>query len=588
MDLKSIHSPKDIKNLSVDELPALADELRVALLKKLAAHGGHIGPNLGFLEATVALHYVFNAPEDKLVFDVSHQTYVHKMLTGRIDAFINPADYDKVTGFTSPDESPYDLFTIGHTSTSISLASGLAKARDLKAEDYNVVAVIGDGSLSGGEALEGLDSAAEAHSNFIVVVNDNDMSIAENHGGIYANLAELRATNGKSPDNFFRTLGYRYVYVGEGNDIPTLVAAFQAVKNTKHPVVVHIHTEKGHGYVPAVEHKEDFHFGAPFNLADGSPKNADDSLSYSDLFARYMLERIDRDPRTVVLTAGTPGVLSFGPEERAQAGKHFWDLGIAEQDAVGSAAGLAKGGMRPCFGVVSSFIQRAYDQLSQDVAINRLPVVINVFYGSIIGMTDVTHLGWFATPMIANIPNWVCLAPTNAEEYLAMLDWAMEQTENPVAVFVPGGGLVHSDRTLMKDFGSKRFETVRKGSKVAIVGVGSMLETALKAADILSTQGVNATVINPRIISELDEQTLQDLLQDHSLTVTVEETCTAGGFGEKVAAFYGSTAMHTLSLGAPKQFLDRYNIGKVLEQWSLTPATLAEQALTEITAADII
>lgn len=574
MELKDIKSPADIKKLTVDELTPLADQLRVALLKKLADHGGHIGPNLGFLEATVALHYVFDAPDDKIVFDVSHQTYVHKMLTGRIDAFINPSDYDKVTGFTAPQESPYDLFTIGHTSTSVSLASGLAKARDLKSERYNVVAVIGDGSLSGGEALEGLDSAVEMHGNFIVVVNDNDMSIAENHGGLYANLAELRATDGKAENNFFRTLGYDYVYVADGNDIKALVDAFRFVKDSTRPVVVHICTEKGHGFVPAVEHKESFHFGGPFNLADGTPKNGGGE-GYSDYFARYMLERIDRDPRTVVLCAGTPGVLSFGPQERAQAGKHFWDLGIAEQDAVGTAAGLAKGGMRPCFGVVSSFIQRAYDQLSQDVAINNLPVVLNVFYASIIGMTDVTHLGWFATPMISNIPGWVCLAPTNVEEYVAMLDWAMEQTEHPVAVFVPGGGLVHSSRPLNKDFALNTFETVRRGSRVAILGVGSMLETALKAADILSTQGIDATVINPRFISGVDDWTLDSLAADHQLVVTVEETCTAGGFGEKVAAYYGPTSVRTLALGAPKEFLDRYNIADTLARLSLTPATLA-------------
>lgn len=577
MELKDIKSPADIKKLTVGELTPLADELRVALLKKLAAHGGHIGPNLGFLEATVALHYVFNAPEDKLVFDVSHQTYVHKMLTGRMDAFINPADYNNVTGFTSPDESPYDLFTIGHTSTSISLASGLAKARDMKDEKHNVVAIIGDGSLSGGEALEGLDSAAEAHSNFIVVVNDNDMSIAENHGGLYDNLARLRATDGKAENNFFRSLGYDYLYVADGNDIPSLVEAFRKVKDSQRPIVVHICTEKGHGFVPAVEHKEDFHFGGPFNLADGSPKGDGGGEDYSDYFVRYMLERIDRDPQTIVLTAGTPGVLAFGPEERAQAGRNFWDLGIAEQDAVGTAAGLAKGGMRPCFGVVSSFIQRAYDQLSQDVAINRLPVVLNVFYGSIIGMTDVTHLGWFATPMIANIPGWICLAPTNAEEYIAMLDHAMNQREKPVAIFVPGGALIHSTRTLDKDFTPNTYEVIRRGSCVAIIGVGSMLETSLKAADILSAQGIDATVINPRFISGLDEKTLTDLLEKHQLVVTVEETCTSGGYGEKIAAFYGTTPMQTLSLGAPKEFLDRYNIGDILAKWSLTPPTLSEK-----------
>lgn len=586
MTLSDIHSPADIKKLSIDELTELSDRLRDVLLHKLSDHGGHIGPNLGFLEATVALHYVFNAPEDKIVFDVSHQTYVHKMLTGRIDAFLNPADYDKVTGFTNPDESPYDLFTIGHTSTAPALASGIAKARDLRAEKFNVVAVIGDGSLSGGEAFEGLDTGAELGSNFIVVVNDNDMSIAENHGGLYDNLARLRATKGTAPDNYFKALGYDYIYVDQGNDLRSLIDAFRTVKDSEKPIVVHLHTEKGHGYVPAVVHKEDFHFGPPFNLADGSPKHTDSQESYSDLFARYMLERMDRRPDTVVLTAGTPGVLGFGPEERAQAGKNFIDVGIAEQDAVGMAAGLAKGGVRPCFGVVSSFVQRAYDQLSQDVAINRQPVVLNVLYGSVIGMTDVTHLGWFATPMIADIPGWICLAATNAEEYIAMLDWAMNQTAHPVAVFVPGGQLIHSNRTLLDNFDAiNSFEMIRPGSKVAIIGVGSMLQTAVGAADLLAQQGLHATVINPRFISGLDTQLLDSLRQDHQLVVTVEETCLAGGFGEKVAAYYGPTPMRTLALGAPREFLDRYSISAVLKEWSLTPDTLAAKILTTLSNA---
>lgn len=580
MDINDIKSPKDIKGLSVEELAPLADDLRVALLKKLSAHGGHIGPNLGFLEPTIALHYVFNAPEDKIVFDVSHQTYVHKMLTGRIAAFTDPAKFDDVTGFTNPKESPYDLFTIGHTSTGVSLASGLAKARDLEGKKYNVIAVVGDGALSGGLAFEGLDAAAELGSNFIVVVNDNDMSIAENHGGLYDNLALLRETKGAAPNNYFKALGYDYIYVDRGNDLAALVDAFRAVKDSEKPVVVHLNTLKGHGYVPAEVRKEDFHFGAPFNLSDGSPKTPDTAESYNEIFACYMLERINRDPRTVVLTAGTPGAIGFGPEARAQAGKHFVDTGIAEQDAVSMGAGLAKGGMRPCFGVVSSFVQRAYDQLSQDVAIDRNPLVLSVFFNGAMGMTDVTHLGWFASPMIADIPNWVCLAPTNVEEYMAMLDWAMAQTENPVMVLVPGGKVIHSDRTLKTDYDQlDTFETVRSGSKVAFIGVGAMLQVAEGAADELKKQGIDATVINPRFVSGLDEKMLRDLEKDHTVVVTLEDTCLAGGFGEKVAAFYGPTSMKTVALGVPREFLDRYNPKDLMKACSLTPTGAAKRAL---------
>lgn len=583
LQLKDIHSPADIKALPIDQLPDLADRLRVALLKKLSAHGGHIGPNLGFLEATVALHYVFNAPADKLVFDVSHQTYVHKMLTGRIEAFLDPAKYDDVTGYTNPGESPYDLFTVGHTSTSVALAGGLAKARDLLGGTENVIAIIGDGSLSGGEAFEGLDTGADLNSNFIVVVNDNDMSIAENHGGIYADLALLRRTNGTAEPNFFKAMGYDYLYVAEGNDIPTLIKAFESVKDSKKPVVVHVHTIKGHGYVPAEEHKEDFHFGGPFDLATGNPTNESSAEDYSDIFARHMLLRLDRKPDMALITAGTPGVLGFGPEERAQAGRRFIDVGIAEQDAVALGAGLAKGGIRPCFGVVSSFIQRSYDQLSQDVAINNLPLVLNVFYGSVMGMTDVTHLGWFTLPLIANIPNWVCLAPTNIEEYLAMLDWAMDQTVHPVMVLTPGGNPVHSTRPVATDYSDlNKAEMVREGSKVTIIGVGCMLSVALGAADLLHDKGIDATVINPRYVSGLDEQMLTSLLPAHQLTVTVEDGCLAGGYGEKVAAFFGPTPMRTLAVGIPREFLDRYNIRATLAANALTPDTLAARILSSL------
>lgn len=586
LNLSEIHSPADIKGLNNEDLVMLADRLRDALLKKLSLRGGHIGPNLGFLEATVALHYVFDAPKDKIVFDVSHQSYVHKMLTGRMEAFINPNSYDSVTGYTNPTESEYDLFTVGHTSTAPSLASGLAKARDLAGDSFNVVAVIGDGSLSGGQAFEGLDAAAELNSNFIVVINDNEMSIAENHGGIYENLALLRQTKGTAPLNYFKTLGYDYLYVDNGNDIAELIKAFRSVKGSKRPVAVHVHTLKGHGYMPASTQKELFHYGAPFNLADGSPKSPDTTEDYSDLFVHYMLERIERRPDTVVITAGTPGAIGFGQQERERAGKHFIDTGIAEQDAVGMGAGLAKGGMRPCFGVVSSFIQRAYDQLSQDVAINNLPLVLNVTHASVIGMTDVTHLGWFATPLIANIPGWVCLAPTNAEEYLGMLDWAMEQTVHPVALFVPGGQLVHSNRPLPHDYDAiNTFELVRSGAEVAIIGVGSMLNTSLSAADILTASGINATVINPRFISGIDTDMLNQLLNNHRLTVTVEETSLSGGFGEKVAAFYGNTPMRTIALGAPRKFLDRYSVSDVLKQWGLTPDTLAQRIVSALSQA---
>ena len=506
---------------------------------------------------------------------MSHQTYIHKMLTGRVDAFLNPEKYDDVTGYTNPGESEYDLFTIGHTSTAVSLAGGIAKGRDLLGDDYNVVALVGDGSLSGGEAFEGLDEGATLGSNFIVVVNDNEMSIAENHGGLYGNLAALRESDGKCSDNYFTALGYDYLYVGDGNDISALIEAFKAVKDTKKPVVVHIHTDKGHGYAPAEQHKEQFHFSAPFDLATGQVKGGDYE-NYSDIFAEEMLRQMKADPKVCVLTAGTPGVLGFGPDLRKEAGRQFIDVGIAEQEAVAMASGIAKAGARPCFGVVSSFIQRAYDQLSQDVAINGQPAVLNIFYGSVMGMTDVTHLGWFDIALISNIPGWVYLAPATVEEYLAMQRWAMAQTAYAVAIRIPGGAVVHSNEPVQEDYSElNKFLTVRQGSGVAIIGAGSMLGVAEQAADILARRGKNVTVINPRYLSGLDTELLDELLKDHQQVITLEDGVLDGGFGEKVARYYGPTDMKVNCLGVEKKFLDRYSPKELLAASGLTAEAVA-------------
>ena len=580
MELSKIKSPADIRTMSIDELKELCDQLRKAFLIKISNHGGHVGPNLGLVEATVALHYVFNTPQDKIVYDVSHQTYIHKMLTGRMGAFLDPAKYDEVTGYTNPNESEYDLFTIGHTSTAVSLSGGIAKGRDLLGEKYNVVALVGDGSLSGGEAFEGLDEGATLNSNFIVVVNDNNMSIAENHGGLYDNLAKLRATDGRAEDNYFRTLGYDYIYVGDGNDVEALVEAFRKVKDTNHPVVVHIHTDKGHGYKPAEEHKEAFHYSGPFDLETGKTKSEDNSESYDDIFAQEMLAEMKADPKVCVLTAGTPGVLAFGPERRKEAGRQFIDVGIAEQEAAAMASGIAKAGGRPCFGVVSSFIQRAYDQLSQDISINKTPVVLNIFYGTVLGMTDVTHLGWFDIALISNIPGWVFLAPTNVEEYLSMQRWAMAQTEYPVAIRIPGGEVRHAEGSVQTDWSDlNKFSIERKGSEVAIIGAGTFLLLALQTADLLEKNGIKATVINPRYLSGLDSEMLEKLKNDHRLVITVEDGVLDGGFGEKVAHYYGTSDMKVANYGLTKKFADRYNYQQILTDNRLTAPQIAEDVL---------
>ncbi len=583
MNLNDIHSPKDIKNLDLSQLKELSAQLRDSLLTKLSRHGGHIGPNLGVVELTVALHRVFDAPKDKLVFDVSHQSYVHKMLTGRIEAFTVPAHYDDVTGYTCPRESEYDLFEIGHTSTSVSLATGLAKARDLQGGNENVIAIIGDGSLSGGEAFEGLDFGAELGSNFIVVVNDNDMSIAENHGGLYENLRQLRETDGKCETNYFRSLGYDYRFVPYGNDIESLIAALTEVKGIDHPIVVHVATQKGKGYAPAEEHREQFHYGAPFDIPTGNPLNISQRANYADIFADYMLDRMKKDNTVVTITAGTPSVIGFTPDRRIEAGRQFVDVGIAEEQAVAMLSGLAKGGAKPVFGVASTFIQRAYDQISQDLCINSNPGVITIFYGSVFGMNDMTHLGFFDISLLSNIPNLVYLAPTCKEEYIAMLGWAIDQNEHPVVVRVPDMAVIETNREYPTDYSDLNKNVVeRKGSRIAIIGVGSFLPLASQATDILATKGIEATLINPRFLSGLDTDLLTSLLDDHETVITLEDGIIDGGYGQKVASFYGNTNMKVLNRGLRKKFLDRYNANEIVTECHLTPELIAADAIATL------
>ncbi len=580
IDLQKINSPADIRNMDENELKSLAAALRRPLLDKLSAHGGHVGPNLGMIEAIIALHYVFNTPDDKIVFDVSHQTYPHKMITGRMAAFTDPNHYDDVTGYTNPRESEYDLFSLGHTSSAIALASGIAKARDLRGGKENVVAVIGDGSLSGGVAFEGLDYGATLGTNFIVVVNDNDMSIAENHGGIYADLRLLRNTNGTADNNLFRAMGYAYRYVHYGNDIPSLIKMFRSVKDIDHPVVVHINTMKGMGLPVAEAHKERFHYSAPFDLKTGaslsSPAAATEPEDYADIFANHLLMRMKERPELVAITAGTPGSIGFGPGRRKEAGRQFVDVGIAEQQAVAMASGLAKGGARPVVGIVSTFLQRAYDQFSQDIALNRQPATFVVFYGSMFGMNDETHLGFFDLGLLSNIPDLLVLTPTCKEEFLAMLRWSEDQTKQPVVIRVPGGE-VRSDSSIKitDDYSQPDYEIVREGSRVALIGVGTFLPTMKEAAELLSTNGLDPMVINPREVSQLDKTTL-DQLRNFDVIVTAEDGIIDGGYGQKVASYFGDAKVKVINLGLPKQFRNRYNAAELQHECNLTPEQIAE------------
>lgn len=578
MYLENINGPSDVKKLTIEEMNKLAAEMREALLKRASIHGGHFGPNFGMVEATIALHYVFESPEDKMVYDVSHQTYPHKMLTGRKDAYLYEEHYDDVSGYSNPHESEHDFFNVGHTSTSVSLACGLAKARDLKGGKGNVIAVIGDGSLSGGEALEGLDFASELKSNLIIVVNDNDMSIAENHGGLYGNLKLLRETDGKAECNFFKAMGLDYVYVGNGNDIGALIDAFKSVKDAGKPVVVHIVTLKGKGYKPAEEDKETWHWHMPFDIKTGKPLMDSDGEDYSSVTAEYLLDKMKKDKSVVAITSATPTVMGFTADKRHEAGSQFVDVGIAEETAVALASGIAAGGGKPVYGVYSSFIQRTYDQLSQDLCINNNPATIIVYAASVYGMNDVTHLGIYDIPMISNIPNLVYLAPTTKEEYLAMLEWSIEQNEHPVAIRVPGGEMISDGKKVSKDFSElNRYEITEKGSKIAIIGLGSFYGLACKTAkEIESRTGVKATLINPYYITGTDDELLESLKADHDVVITLEDGMLDGGFGEKIARFYGNSDVKVLNYGLKKEFLDRYDVNEVLKENHLTPAQIAD------------
>lgn len=578
MYIEKINRPTDVKNLNSEQLHILADEMRQALLQKLSKHGGHFGPNLGMVEATIALHYVFNSPTDKIVYDVSHQSYPHKMLTGRKDAFLYEDKYDDVSGYSNPDESDHDFFTIGHTSTSVSLACGLAKGRDLKGDSENIIAVIGDGSLSGGEALEGLDFASELNSNLIIVVNDNDMSIAENHGGLYKNLKQLRDTDGKSECNLFKSIGLDYVFVKDGNDIDSLITAFEQVKDSTDPVVVHICTQKGKGYKIAEENKENWHYCGPFNLETGkSDMSQDGGEDYSSMTADILLKKMKEDKTVVGITSATPTVFGFTEDKRKEAGSQFVDVGIAEETAVALASGIAKSGGKPVYGVYSTFIQRTYDQLSQDLCINNSPATILVYWASVYGMNDVTHLGIYDIPMMSNIPNLVYLAPTTKEEYLAMLDWSIEQNDHPVAIRVPIS-VVSDGKKVTKDFSKlNEYEVTQNGSKIAIVALGSFYSVGAKTAEIIENKtDVKPTLINPIYITGTDDKLLEQLKENHDIVITVEDGVLDGGFGEKIARFYGNSDVKVLNYGLKKEFLDRYNPEGIVKANRLTPEQIAE------------
>ena len=581
MYLETIKSPADIKNYTAEQRRVLAQEMRDALLKRASIHGGHFGPDFGVIEAIIALHTVFDSPTDKIVYDVSHQCYPHKMLTGRVEAYIDEDKYDEVSGYTNPEESPHDLFNVGHTSTSISLASGLAKARDLAGRRENVIALIGDGSMSGGEALEGLNVVGELDTNFIIVFNDNDQSIAENHGGMYRKFKELRETNGTAEDNLFRAMGLDYRYVANGNDCEALIAAFSAVRDSEKPVVVHIHTQKGKGYKFAEENRESWHYRMPFDIETGALKHPYTD-PYQEATKTFLKEQAEANPNFVFLAAATMGGIVLNPADRAELGSHYVDVGIAEEHAVAMASGLARGGARPIFGMYSTFFQRVYDQMAQDVAINNSPAVFLSVGASIYYMNDVTHLGFFDIPIFANIPNLVFLAPASLDEYKAVLRWSVAQTSHPVMIRMPVGGYEESPYDVRTDYSDlNTYQVVQEGAEIAIIGVGNFAALASEAAALLEKEGIQATVVNPIFLSGLDTTLLKRLKEKHRLILTLEDGILDGGFGQKIAAYYGmDTQISVRNYGLSKAFHDRYSASELARAHHLTAEQIAADTLS--------
>ncbi|KRL83181.1 1-deoxy-D-xylulose-5-phosphate synthase [Ligilactobacillus equi] len=577
--LNKISKPADLKGLTLSQLQQLADEGRQLVVEKDAAIGGHVGPNLGAAEATLAFHYVFDSPQDKIVWDISHESYIHKMLTGRKEGFLDPDHYFDVTGYTSPDESEHDFFTVGHTSTSVALATGMARARDVKGEKGNIVAFIGDGSLSGGLAFEGLNNAATLNSNIIIVVNDNQMSIAENHGGLYRVLDELRASNGTSANNPFKAMGFDYRYVADGNNLADMIAAFKAVKDLNHPVVLHINTLKGKGYQPAIDNKMAFHWHAPFDIETGEPK-AKRQPTYWDAVLAELDQQIAAGQPIVALNSAIPGAFGL----KAFQAKHpdrYVDTGIAEQDAITEAAGLAKNGARPVVFQNSTFLQRAYDQLAHDVTLNDLPVVM-LITSSGISAASKTHLAIFDIPYLTSLPNLEYLQASNQEELISMLQWALRQTDHPVAIRVPSGPVVHGFAA-HDTYAPLQYNTIQKGSKVALLGLGKFLALAEETAAKLGEHGIEATVINPMSASTLDVKALDALKADHSLVATFEDGSLAGGFGEHVAAYLGDSNLKVLNFGAKKAYSDNTPVADLYQEFHLTAELATQDILAQLT-----
>jgi 1-deoxy-D-xylulose-5-phosphate synthase len=619
--IEGINSPKDLQCCTLKEIPQLDDEIRNAIIRFCTTHGGHLGSNLGAVELTIALHYVFDSPVDRIIFDVSHQCYTHKILTGRKAAFCDPTAYGSVSGFTCPSESPHDHFNLGHTGTSISLANGMALARSQAGQRHRIIAVIGDGSLSSGTAFEGLNCASQLEGQLIIVCNDNEMAIDENVGGLYANLAELRKTRGNGEHNIFKDLGFDYRYVEEGNDAVTLIRAFDAVKDLNHPVVMHIHTRKGLGIdnakLPGLHegHDHNNHWCNPITSINPSCAAESDQSNarrvYGSMAMESLLRRFNDDSSLMVISPATSGSNGILPEFQRAAGDHYLDVGIAEEHAISLACGIAAGGGKPIVATSSTFFQRSYDQIQQEMCLNGCAVTLLAFATGISG-TDSSHSGAFDIPLLSNIPDLTCLAPTSGTQLLDMLTWASGPAKRPVLIRMPGEEVLAHERSkgialapdkavdlwqhndpphanpLPESHPWSRYRMIHAGSDVALLGLGDAQILAMEVARLLRSTGKtaadttqelnlsNPTIIDPQQYSTLDTMTLEQLRRRHRLVVTFEDSQLNGGWGQRICSYYAGTSMRVMPVGAEMRFTDRVTLPELKRLYGMDASSIVD------------
>ena len=567
MELTDIQIPSDLRDCSIAELEVIAQHIRNLIIHRTSHIGGHIGSSPGATDIIVALHHVFGLDDAQFIFDISHQSYAHKILTGRHEGFKNIDKFHTISGYSNPAESTHDAFHLGHASTSLSLACGLMIGRDLQHRTHPIIAMIGDGALSGGEAYEALNHLSTMSSQCLIIINDNEQSIAENHGGLYTHLQQLRETNGESPNNIFKALGFSYRYIDDGNSLTSLIHAVKNCKDEITPTVLHIHTTKGYGYDKAIANPEGFHNPSGFDIDTGETKKRYTN-SYESIVAKQLIDTLEQNKATCIVTAATPGGFCLTKDIREKLGAQYIDVGIAEEHATTLLAGIAHNGGTPILPIYSTFLQRAYDQIINDLCINNSNALILVYRASIYGNKDMTHLGFNDISMLGNMPNLMYLAPTTVEELESSIRYGLEHHNHPIAIRIPVGTPINNTaQSNTIDNPVTSYDITQSGNTIAIIGVGNFYNKAVELSHaIREATHISPTIVKPLCISSLDTDTLNELTKDHHIVITLEDGELEGGYGQKIASYYGKTSMKVLNYGISKQFYDRYKPEDVLQQ----------------------